>query len=504
MHEQECPWLKSQFAEDGTVTGKPCRDRKCCVWKDLKQWFGYKAPFLSRNAFEQTFRDVAHGGTGIYEKLSIEGGALLRKAAVENGPNDVDHTLFISGIARLIFTHAQRERGVHLLGNLYRNKEAGMINDHGNLYRFGRLYLSAAQTMTSPRAVANYVRVCTAFGLNALTGPHQHAQPTEWLPTLILHLGKFFENSDDSHRRLVWDLQVYMGYAHQTLLPRIRECFQDPSTTPAATETPGDTLLTTFSQEYFYKLYETNHGHAGELACEFARIETEKFTSSLALQVFACLYLRLHLIFINQPIDLCTWRSPEEAKAIFINLLGACWSISPKNKRCIWMANIFETLRQIQLSLALFKISQIQTQGSNRFALWEPNVPHKQMQQQQPAKSDTDGCSLSWLANAVKYVGNQCMGALDSNAQEEHAPPEIESSRGGRPEPITGCMMQQQRTNLQQPTGSLPVQVCVSRDKMAQTHANIKFPLDPLDHNRPLPHHAHVNTRKTRLRINIE
>lgn len=65
-HEVDCPWLASQ--EDASLAvhaiKKPCEVRKCAVWRDLYVWFGYSAQRLSKMAFEEIFRDVAHGGSG--------------------------------------------------------------------------------------------------------------------------------------------------------------------------------------------------------------------------------------------------------------------------------------------------------------------------------------------------------------------------------------------------------------------------------------------------------
>lgn len=43
---------------------KLCKDRRCCTWFDLANWFGYLPLELPPADFEACFTDVAHGGTG--------------------------------------------------------------------------------------------------------------------------------------------------------------------------------------------------------------------------------------------------------------------------------------------------------------------------------------------------------------------------------------------------------------------------------------------------------
>ncbi|UKJ88571.2 hypothetical protein MACJ_001815 [Theileria orientalis] len=332
-HEENCPWLTSE--QNTTLIHtlpKNCQNRKCSVWKDLKGWFGYLGNSLSLLAFQEIYRDVAHDGSGVYERMALEGGKILKEVVELQSLRGGKEDLYLNGVARLVFGTAS-ESYFKFVKKLHLRKMAELVNDTGALHKFARLYLAGAQTLTTPRSVANYVRVSVAFSVNEVAGPSHHSPTAEWIVPLIQHIyhcQKFKHLQFSCDNLLVTNLHRYMGYKYEEILPRIKECFTNLQSTP--------------------QLYYGNELEAED----FAKAEVLKFLNSRAVELFACVYMKLHLTHLNENLNVVNQRPLREAKTIFINLLGACWSISQKESRNVWLANIFQTLRQIQLSLVSY------------------------------------------------------------------------------------------------------------------------------------------------------
>ncbi|EDO05115.1 hypothetical protein BBOV_I000210 [Babesia bovis T2Bo] len=357
-HEENCPWNKGQSLVN-TPLRKPCEVRKCAVWHDLKTWFGYTGSSLSKVAFEDVFRDVAHGGSGLYERMAVEGGNLLREASRALAAKKAEGNQFIHSVASLVFRRDLQRSTLGLVRQLYIQKEVTIMNESSLLEYFARCYLSAAQSLTSPRSVSNYVRVLLSYSLNEVAGQDFHRDPSAWLPTLLQHIyhsQAFRHLHCDSDNLLLRDLYILFGYPHDYILPRVQECFDNLDGTHQlqCAHTSGEELLVTFATKYFFELYKAHHGNDRDvLAKEYATTQTREFINSKAIELFSCVFMRLHLVFIGEEVNYLRQRSLEECRIIFINLLGACWSISQKEVRNTWMANLFQTLRQVQLAIIM-------------------------------------------------------------------------------------------------------------------------------------------------------
>ncbi|UVC49606.1 hypothetical protein MACK_003711 [Theileria orientalis] len=355
-HEENCPWLTSE--QNTTLIHtlpKNCQNRKCSVWKDLKGWFGYLGNSLSLLAFQEIYRDVAHDGSGVYERMALEGGKILKEVVELQSLRGGKEDLYLNGVARLVFGTAS-ESYFKFVKKLHLRKMSELVNDTDALHKFARLYLAGAQTLTTPRSVANYVRVSVAFSVNEVAGPSHHSPTAEWIVPLIQHIyhcQKFKHLQFSCDNLLVTNLHRYMGYKYEDVLPRIKECFTNLQSTPQGTEVHGFVLLSSFAHDYFLELHKLYYGNEWE-AEDFAKAEVLKFLNSRAVELFACVYMKLHLTYLNENLNVVNQRPLREAKTIFINLLGACWSISQKESRNVWLANIFQTLRQIQLSLVSY------------------------------------------------------------------------------------------------------------------------------------------------------
>eukprot|EP00375_Theileria_parva_P000302 XP_762971.1 hypothetical protein [Theileria parva strain Muguga] len=328
-HEENCPWLKSEQNSSLIHTlPKSCQNRKCAIWNDLKEWFGYLGKSLSLLAIQEIYRDVAHEGSGVYERMAIEGGNILREVVELQAMSGTKEDLYLKGVSKLVFGKAT-ESYVKFVKQLQLQKMSDLVNDTMALCNFARLYLAGAQTLTSPRSVANYLRVCVAFSVNEIAGPSNHSPTAEWIVPLIQHIyhSKRFRHLQYScDNLLLTNLHMYMGYTFKELLPRIKECFDNLQNTP--------------------QMYYTDETKADE----FAKTEANNFLNSRAIELFSCVHMKLHLTFLNENLNVLFQRSLRDTRTIFINLLGACWSISQKESRKLWLSNLFQTLRQIQLS----------------------------------------------------------------------------------------------------------------------------------------------------------
>ncbi|CDR96229.1 hypothetical protein, conserved [Babesia bigemina] len=368
-HEENCPWNQSRPLINTSIQ-RPCESRKCAVWKDLKSWFGYVGSGLSKLAFEEVFRDVAHGGSGLYERMAVEGGDMLREASRAFAAKKAEDNQILISAVRFIFHGVRQKKALELFKKLFVQKEVTIMNETSLLNYFAKSYLSAAQFLNSPRSVSNYVRVLLSYSLNEIAGQDFHRKPTEWLPTLLQHIyhsQTFRHLQCNSDNLLLRDLHLIFDYKYDYFLPRIQECFDNPDAAHhvsfvvagckhdvQCTQTSGVELLSNFASKYFCELYKAHYGHDNAaLSAEYANNQSREFIRSNAIEVFACVYMRLHLVYIGEEVDYMRLRSSQDCRTIFLNLVGACWSISQKETRTAWMANLFHSLRQVQLAITM-------------------------------------------------------------------------------------------------------------------------------------------------------
>ncbi|GIX61947.1 GPI anchor transamidase [Babesia caballi] len=363
--------LYAKMGESGLLSPirRPCEVRKCAVWKDLKNWFGYTGSSLSKLQFEEVFRDVAHGGSGLYERMAVEGGNLLRDASLAFATKKAEGNVFLQSVTKLLFSRNCQKKALEFVKRLYVQKEVTVMNESSLLDHFAKSYLSAAQFLTSPRSVSNYVRVLLSYSLNETAGQDFHRDPKEWLSTLLQHIyhSQAFRHLEcDSDNLLLRDMYIIFDYQYDYFLPRIQDCFYDAEVAHQCKNVSGEELLITFASKYFAELYKAHHGtNTDKLAVEYAKAQSREFFRSKAIEIFACVFLRLHVTFIGDEIDYMRQRSLQECRNIFLNLIGACWSISQRETRNNWMANLFQTLRQVQLAVVMNGLSEQPQQAKN-------------------------------------------------------------------------------------------------------------------------------------------
>lgn len=119
--------------------------------------------------------------------MAIEGGNILREVVELQAMSGTKEDLYLKGVSKLVFGKAT-ESYVKFVKQLQLQKMSDLVNDTMALCNFARLYLAGAQTLTSPRSVANYLRVCVAFSVNEIAGPSNHSPTAEWIVPLIQHI----------------------------------------------------------------------------------------------------------------------------------------------------------------------------------------------------------------------------------------------------------------------------------------------------------------------------
>lgn len=64
---------------------------------------------------------------------------------------------------------------------------------------------------------------------------------------------------------------------------------------------------------------QAHHGSNCEvLANEFAKSQVREFIQSKCIEVFACVFMRLHLVFIGEEVDFTTNRPLQDCRTIFM------------------------------------------------------------------------------------------------------------------------------------------------------------------------------------------
>ncbi|GBE62709.1 hypothetical protein, conserved [Babesia ovata] len=226
------------------------------------------------------FYDI-HAGCRLYERMAVEGGDMLREASRAFAAKKADDNQLLNSAVRSIFHGVRQKRALELVKKLFIQKEVTIMNETSLLNYFGKSYLSAAQFLNSPRSVSNYVRVLLSYSLNEIAGEDFHRKPTEWLSTLLQHVyhsQTFRHLQCKSDNLLLRDMNLIFDYKYDYFLPRIQECFDN--------------------------LDAAHHAHYGHdnatLSAEYANNQSREFIRSNAIEVFACVYLRLHLVYIGE------------------------------------------------------------------------------------------------------------------------------------------------------------------------------------------------------------
>ncbi|ESS32371.1 apicomplexan specific, related protein [Toxoplasma gondii VEG] len=317
-----------------------CADRRCTTWFDLRSWFGYLATDLPRPDFQACFTDVAHGGIGLFEKLVVLGGKTLETFAEIH---------FFEQWASSARPYIPRELA-EIVGQdaprlLWAQKRVERTTAAQALFAFGKSYLSTAQDLPTRQAVAKYVKSCAGFACQSTDTENLY----KWMPILVEHIfwiQRVRTEADSSANNLLQDLQEYLGYRHDQLLPRIRECLRNRNV-PQRSDTPtGKELIRIYAADYFGVLAQES-GVEKKAQAVWIDEELDMFMEGPAISLFSVLVMSLQpYLMTNDSQDLPT---ADVFVSTFYSLVAACWVLSTEDRVKIWMPALIQRLRQVQL-----------------------------------------------------------------------------------------------------------------------------------------------------------
>eukprot|EP00914_Ancora_sagittata_P007537 GHVO01014763.1.p1 GENE.GHVO01014763.1~~GHVO01014763.1.p1 ORF type:complete len:418 (-),score=51.22 GHVO01014763.1:166-1419(-) len=211
----------------GAETEASCNNRRCSVWRDLVEWFGFSgADLLTETDFEIHFTDAAHGGDGTYEKHVCSGDLLLRTSArlhverrfssagdswnASDVPSDVRESFPLEAI-RVIWVMKRVER---------------VVSQYA-LEAFCAGYLHMSSRLPTPVSRVRYLKGCVGYAYQRLGS----FETTVWMPALLEHIyfaGRHsYKSGEPIDSEFLWDLRDLFGYAAVNVGPSISKLFVD-------------------------------------------------------------------------------------------------------------------------------------------------------------------------------------------------------------------------------------------------------------------------------------
>ncbi|PFH35917.1 hypothetical protein BESB_055680 [Besnoitia besnoiti] len=321
-----------------------CSDRRCTTWFDLRSWFGLLSSDLPNPDFKACFTDVAHGGIGLFEKLVVLGGKTL---------NTFAEIHFFEQFASVSRPYLPRElaevAGADAPRLLWSQKRVERVTAHQALYAFGKSYLSTAQALPTRQAVSKYVKSCIGYSCQSSDTENLY----KWMPVLVEHIfwvQRVRTEADTHANELLQDLQEYLGYRHDHLLPRIRECLRNRQPTQRSDTPTGKELIRLYAADYFAVLARES-GVEKKNQAVWTDEELDMFMEGPAIPLFAVLGMSLQpFLMRTDSNDLPT---TEVFVATFYSLVAACWVLSTESRVKVWMPALIQRLRQVQLLVQL-------------------------------------------------------------------------------------------------------------------------------------------------------
>ncbi|CDJ63132.1 Apicomplexan specific protein, related [Eimeria necatrix] len=319
---------------------KVCSDRRCCTWFDLANWFGYLPLELPPADFEACFTDVANGGPGLYEKLIVLGGKTLDIMSEM-------HFYEMYPEVKDLHLPSDLRADKEALRLLWARKRADRITSLSSLFLFGRSYLALAQSLPTRQAVAKYVKACVGYCCQSADTENLY----KWMPVLIEHIfwtQKLRTERMAEDNAILQDLQEFLGYKFDHLIPRMRECLEGTSVPQRSDAPTGRELIKLYATDYFTKMSE-EAGIEPSRRILWVDQEVDNFLAGPAVPAFAslCMSLGPFVVAVEEggPTHVQTFTN------MFESLVAACWIISTEEKVKIWMPSLIQRLRQTQLLL---------------------------------------------------------------------------------------------------------------------------------------------------------
>lgn len=350
-----------------TDSDLPCPDRKCSTWYDLYTWFGFNRKDLSTEQFVKCFTDIGHGGSGIYERLTILGEKTLEMLA----------KMYISEkFAIYLVPYSLRVNTPEsLIRSIWTLKRVERVTSPVSLALFSRAHLSTVQSLPSAVAAVKYFKAC--FGYSVQCSPSLRALKTsaykfellaatetydarnsiiyDWATVLIDNVyftQKFKTRATNAECELIQDMQEYFGYPYDTIIPRIaciinNEYEESGYNQQAQT---GRNLIHIAAVEYFASL--SRQAMVENTTIErWMENEVGCFMSSKICAIFACTYMNLMPIIDNMYAKNAETQTLDVYEDLFFKLLAACYSVTREAESKKYITALVCRLRQIQIMI---------------------------------------------------------------------------------------------------------------------------------------------------------
>ncbi|GAW81058.1 hypothetical protein, conserved [Plasmodium gonderi] len=315
-----------------------CPNVYCNIYTDLYNWFGFKnCKKIDTESLNTCFTDITNGGVGYYEKLIVLGGRILElyselhfynKYNYEKDEEIVQDLKNLKSIKEVVFHY------------LYVQKRKNRVIYKNSVYLFGYSYLYTPLFFNNKNAIIKYVKACIAYAVK-FSGSNIFA----WMPTLIEHIyhsQKLKVSDTEQENELIQDLQEYLGYEFDYILPRIAECFGYHNLYITTSQLTGVQIIRIFANEYF-SLMADDVNIGGKEKATWVREETEAFLKSNCLEIFSGCMLSLSKYLNEKNVKIGKIRN------IFEMILSSCWVLGKEKKNKVWVCALIQRLRQIQL-----------------------------------------------------------------------------------------------------------------------------------------------------------
>eukprot|EP00746_Dinoflagellata_sp_MGD_P072746 gnl/MRDRNA2_/MRDRNA2_29509_c0_seq1.p1 gnl/MRDRNA2_/MRDRNA2_29509_c0~~gnl/MRDRNA2_/MRDRNA2_29509_c0_seq1.p1 ORF type:complete len:675 (+),score=112.81 gnl/MRDRNA2_/MRDRNA2_29509_c0_seq1:44-2068(+) len=333
QHRADCP--QNEVANN---------DLRSCLVQDLHKHFGYLPNDLSDVDFKECFHDVAAGGTGTLEKLSVVGQRCLEQVGEDTFSQEFS-------CSEADQEHAPILRWVYV----YRRKR--------RLIASATVESFARQEMACARGASSQLRVrlfyaCLAFACQC----RNTSLLSVWVPQLVQKMieCRKRDTAPDKpswHSGLLEDLQDNLGYKQGVLYLscEVQMCLQPHSSFVEEHAVLGNRLIYDHARSYFSRLAleQATPGQKLEALVD-ARVDTMLRTASLAF--FAARYISLPDVLVAAHGD-ARRLAPLDYAQVFLALVAVCAGLSTTAEVNQWMPRLVRTMREVQVAVDLHAYS---------------------------------------------------------------------------------------------------------------------------------------------------
>ncbi|CDO65092.1 conserved Plasmodium protein, unknown function [Plasmodium reichenowi] len=315
-----------------------CPNIYCNIYTDLYNWFGFKnCRNIDTESLNCCFTDVTNGGIGYYEKLIVLGGRILELYSELHFYNKYNYEKNEEIVEDLKNMKCIKEVVYHYL---YVQKRKNRVIYKNSLYLFGYSYLYTPLFFNNKNSIIKYVKACIAYAVK-----FNESNIFSWMPSLIEHIyysQKLKVSQIEEENELIQDLQEYMGYQFDYILPRIAECFSYHNIYISNSHLTGLQIIQLFSNEYF-SLLADDVGICSKEKTVWVKEETDAFLNSKCIEIFSGSMISINKFLNENNVKI------DKIKNIFEMLLSSCWVLGNEKRNRIWVSALIQRLRQVQL-----------------------------------------------------------------------------------------------------------------------------------------------------------